>query len=155
MAPTVDAYIQLIPKRFGIYWVQNMHPEFSPSLEFLSFSLAFAGKFIGQLPPTEVVGLSVRPLSFALSTRTSHVLDFLIRDVLRRQSSRESEEPVRCPLALGLADGQPVPSTTSGPVERNSQFDLKSNRAYALPPTAEAGRLPRCYRCDTFLHSKI
>ena len=49
----------------------------------------------------------------------------------------------------GLADGQPVHPRTSAPDGRLLPVFPNSNQAYAFPPTATAGGLPRCYRCDT------
>jgi flagellin-like protein len=52
-------------------------------------------------------------------------------------STRESEGLDQRPLTPGLADGQPIPPTASGPVGRMSRFEPGSNQAYALPPTSK------------------
>ena len=91
----------------------------------------------GQLPTSKLVGLSVELPSVALPARKPHAPDFLIGGFLRWLPCRESEGLVRCPLTPGLADGQPVPPTASGPVGRIFAFGLESHQVYALPPTSK------------------
>ena len=107
-----------------------------------------AGNKPCQLSTSKLVGLPVRLPSFAPPTRKPHARSFLRVGFLRWLSRRESEGLVRCPLTPGLADGQPVPPTASGPVGRIFVFGSESDQAYALPPRANAGGLSRCYRCD-------
>jgi hypothetical protein len=123
-------------------------PETRASPTTLNCSRARTGSVSRQLPATEVVGLSVGLPSFALPARKSHVPDVLLGDFLRRQSSRKSEGLNLRPLTPGLADGQPVPPTTSGPVG-HSRSEPGPNQAHALLPTLKAGGFPRCYRCDS------
>ena len=99
-----------------------------------------------QLLTSKLVGLSVGLPSVALPARKPHASDFLIRGFLRWLPCRESEGLDQHPLTPGLADRQPVPPTASGPVGRICAFDSESHQASALPPTAEAGGLLRCYR---------
>jgi len=103
----------------------------------------------GQLPTPEVVGLPVGLPGVAPLTRKPHASDCLLRGVLRWLSGGESEGLDQHPLSPGLADGQPVPPTASGPVGRIYVFRSESHQSYALPPTAESETLPRCFRCNT------
>jgi len=78
----------------------------------------------------------------------SHVPDVLLGDVLGRRAGGESAGLGHRFPTPGLADRQPVPPTTSGPVGRISEFVTESHHASALSPTRKRGGLPRCYRCE-------
>jgi hypothetical protein len=68
-------------------------------------------------------------------------------------SARESEGLVRCPLTSGLADGQPVPPTTSGPVGRIFIFEPKSNHCgFTHNDNRHAGQF-ECQSCGKSNHA--
>jgi hypothetical protein len=102
---------------------------------------------IGQLPTPEGVGLSVDSRTSRSHTKTPRLL--LSKSGLSQVAFSTGVGAVRSASPTsGLADRQPVHPRISAPDGRVSQFVPKSNQAYALPPTAKAGGLPRCYRCE-------